>query len=155
MTTSDSNSIYEIMRQFLIDSNFEIEELPERAAIRTTFTGTQAAWLCVARAREQQRQFVFYSIAPVEIQQAARAMASEFLHRVNFGLIVGSFEFDLDDGEVRIKTYIDVGDTVLTAELIKPVVIANVLMMEKYLPAIQAVNQGMPPQEAIAWIEGN
>jgi hypothetical protein len=142
------------MKAFLDESNLPGEEVPSRAAIRVPFSGSHGEWLCVARARERQQQFVFYSIAPVEIQPGMRAAASEFFHRVNFDLIFGNFEIDLDDGEVRFKTCIDCQDTELTEALMKPVVIANVSMMDKYLPAIRAVNEGMAPSDAVAMVEG-
>lgn len=147
--------IYQAMKRFLEDASLSCEEIPEQSAIRATFSGTEHTWLCVARAREQQDQFVFYSIAPVEIQRDMRTAAAEFFHRVNFGLIVGNFELDMDDGEVRFKTWIDCPDTVLTDALMKPVVIANVAMMDKYLPAIHAVIGGMSPAAAVGWIEGD
>ena len=142
------------MKAFLEDANLPGEELVEQAAIRLPFTGSSGSWLCVARAREQQQQFVFYSIAPVEIQRDLRGAAGEFFHRVNFGMIFGNFEFDTDDGEVRFKTVIDCQDTVLTDELMKPVVIGNVSTMNKYLPAIRAVNEGMSPIAAVELAEG-
>jgi hypothetical protein len=145
--------IYESMKRFLADSNLSPEELPDQAAIRITFTGSNDAWICVARAREEQEQFVFYSIAPVEIQPDVRPAAAEFLHRANFGLIVGNFELDMDDGEVRFKTWVDCPDTPLTDSLMRPLVVANIAMMDRYLPAIHAVNAGAAAVAAIQLIE--
>jgi hypothetical protein len=61
---------------------------------------------------------------------------------------------DFDDGEIRYKTSIDVEGDLLTTDLIKQLVYANIMMMDHYLPGIQAVIDGtMSPKQAIQAIE--
>ncbi len=80
---------------------------------------------------------------------------AEFLTRANYGLVIGNFEMDFGDGEVRYKTSIDVEGDRLTSALIKQMVYINVLMMDRYLPGIMKVAFGnADPARAIAEIEG-
>lgn len=60
----------------------------------------------------------------------------EFLTRANFGVVLGNFEFDLDDGEVRFKTsglYDSYKDE---KAFFDPLVYANMLTMDGFLPQI-------------------
>jgi hypothetical protein len=75
----------------------------------------------------------------------------EYLTRINYGLIIGNFEMDFDDGEIRYKTSIDVEDDPLTPALIRPVIYVNLLNMDRFLPGLEAVLTGeLTPQAASA-----
>ena len=72
-----------------------------------------------------------------------------------FGLLIGNFEMDMSDGEVRFKTSIDVEGDRLSTALLRRLVDLNLEMMDKYLPGLHAViEEGTPPVSAIAAIEG-
>ena len=103
--------------------------------------------------REQQ-QFVFYSICPVNAPENKRLAVAEFITRANSGMIIGHFELDFTEGQIRYKTSIDVEDDSLCSALIKRLVYANVMMMDAYLPGIMSVIYGeVTPLDAIAQIE--
>ena len=69
-------------------------------------------------------------------------------------MIIGNFELDLSDGEIRYKTAIDVEGTILNHALMKQIVYANVLTMDRYYAGLQAVSEGAEPAPAVAAIEG-
>jgi len=118
------------------------------------FQGTQAQWTCLAYPLEDDRQFVFYSVAPVRADSAHRAAAAEYLTRANFGLVLGNFEMDYADGEIRYKTSIDVEGAELLPELIRHVVYANVQAMDMYLSGlILVLADGATPEQAVARAE--
>jgi hypothetical protein len=118
-------------------------------------TADGQSWNCFAEAREEQAQFVFYSVSPANAPEERVAAAAEFLTRANYGLVVGNFEMDWSDGEIRCKTSIDVEGDRLTEALVKRVVYTNVRLMGRYLPALSAVIEGSAtPAEAVAKIEG-
>jgi hypothetical protein len=118
------------------------------------FQGENGKWTCYARVREEQEQFLFYSICPVNAPDSKRMAIAEFLTRANSGTIIGNFELDFTNGEIRYKTSIDVQGDSLSFELIKQLVYANVTMMDQYLPGIMSVIYGeVEPKDAIAQIE--
>ena len=80
---------------------------------------------------------------------------AEFMTRANYGMIVGNFELNYEDGEVRYKTSIDIGDSDLSLMLVKQIVYPNVATMDLYLPGLMAViYSDASPADAIAKIEG-
>jgi hypothetical protein len=77
-------------------------------------------------------------------------LKDKFLIRANYGMMIGNFEMDFTDGEIRYKTSIDVEGDKLSSALIKRLVYANVMMMDEYLPGIVSVTEGdMEPKDAI------
>ena len=78
----------------------------------------------------------------------------EFLTRVNYGLAVGNFEIDLDDGEVRFKTSLDAEGSEIGLPLIERLVYANVAAMDQFLPGLmKTVEERATPCDAIAACE--
>ncbi|MGH2410076.1 MAG: YbjN domain-containing protein, partial [Chloroflexota bacterium] len=83
-----------------------------------------------------------------------RLAMAEFLTRANYGLPIGNFELDFEDGEIRFKTSIDLEEVEPNPLLVKHVIYANVIMMDRYLPGIASVAEDKAsPAAAIAEIE--
>ena len=155
-------SILTLLKTFFDDDNWSYAEIAEDSALQLAFRGQHGRWNCYAKAREAQSQIVFYSIAPVVVSEEQLSHITKFIIRANSGLIVGNFELDLDDGEIRYKTSLDLEgleDTILhisqsTNVLIQSIVYANVNTMDAYLPGIMAVlNEQLSPVDAIAQVE--
>ncbi len=125
------------------------------AVLRLPFRGEAGNWVCFAQAREAQAQFVFYSVYPVLVPPARRTAMAELLTRANYGLVLGNFELDFNDGEVRFKTSLDIEGAELIPPLIQACVYANVIMMDQYMPAIVALlAEDLEPAAALALVEG-
>ena len=79
---------------------------------------------------------------------------AEFITRANFGMIIGNFELDYSDGEIRYKTSVDVEEVEVTDPLVRHLIYANVLTMDKYFPGLMRVLYGgISPVEAIEEVE--
>ncbi len=146
--------IYDALIEFFNAENWNFQSIPEQSTLRLAFEGKNGTWDCYAKVREAQKQFVFYSICSVNAPEDKRQAIAEFIARANYGTIIGNFELDFTDGEIRFKTSIDVEGDTLSSALIKPLVYTNVIMMDEYLPGFLAVVSGeLSPVEAIAKIE--
>lgn len=151
-----SKSMFDTMQQFFKDDDWRFEHLEGKTILKMGFKGENGSWRCFAQVREEQRQFLFYSILDSNCPEGARQKMAEFLTRANYGLITGNFEMDYSDGEVRFKTSLDVkeNEDKFVPGLIKRLVYINVLMTDKYLPGIMGVMYGvLSPTEAIAKVE--
>lgn len=113
------------------------------------------SWTCVAYPVEDARQAVFFSVAPEDVPDRARGRVSEYLTRVNYGLMLGNFEMDWADGEVRCRTSIPVGEGAQVEDSLESIVTANVALMRRYLPGLRDVVAGeAEPSAAVARAEG-
>jgi hypothetical protein len=155
--TEDATSNKQILEEiidFFTEDDWPFTKIKGEPVLRMAFQGDNGKWTCYAKARVQQEQFVFYSVCPVNAPENKRLAIAEFLTRANSGMIIGNFELDFADGEIRYKTSIDVQGDFLSFELIKQLVYANVTMMDEYLPGIMSIIYGnASPEDAIAQIE--
>lgn len=53
----------------------------------------------------QEDGFLCYAALPINIPVDARSSVGEYLHRANFGLPNGNFEFDYDEGSIHFKIW--------------------------------------------------
>lgn len=140
---------------FFDEVGWSLQQVEEQPLWQAAFRGDNASWTCLAQVREEQAQFLFFSICPVNAPVERRLAVAEFVARANHGLYIGNFELDMADGEIRYKTSIDVSGDRLSPALVAPLVYANVLMMDRYLPGIMSVIYGdASPAEAVAKVEG-
>jgi hypothetical protein len=152
---STSGQILEEIVSFFTKDDWPYTKIKGEPVLLTAFQGENGKWNCSAKVREEQEQFVFYSICPVNAPENKQLAIAEFLTRANSGMIIGNFELDFADGEIRFKTSIDVQGDFLSFELIKQLVYANVTMMDEYLPGIKSVIENdVEPKDAIAQVEG-
>ena len=151
--TSSIQSIFQTIVDLFKEDSWSFAPINKQPALRLAFEGKNGKCDCYAQVREQQ-EFVFYSICPVNAPENKRLAVAEFITRANSGMIIGHFELDFTEGQIRYKTSIDVEDDSLCSALIKRLVYANVMMMDAYLPGIMSViYDDVTPLDAIAQIE--
>jgi hypothetical protein len=147
-------TLFETLSAFFSENEWLATRLGEEPVLQLAFQGTNGRWLCFAQAREEMRQVVFYSVAPIQVPAEKRAAVAEFTTRANYGLILGNFELDFGDGELRYKTSLDIEGVDLVPAMLQPLTFVNVSTMDRYLPGLMAVVYGgQSPEAAVEQIE--
>ena len=147
-------SLFERIIKFFEDDEWNFDKIEDDHSLRMGFKGENGQWHCFARTNEERRVFSFYSVTDALVPEDKRPAMAEFITRANYGMIVGNFEMDFSDGEIRFKTVIAVEDGLLTHEMIKRNVYVNLMMMDQYFPGLMSVMYvGVEPAEAVAKIE--
>lgn len=142
---------------FFTEDGWSFEQMPERPILRLPFQGKGGRWNCYAQIRVTRdvEQILFYSVLPLNVPADKLSAIAEFITRANYGMALGNFELDFNDGEVRYKTSLDVTAAEITGNLLRPLIYTNVLMMDKYMAGLMAVVYAdMSPAEAVRNIEG-
>lgn len=139
--TFSNGYMLDLMINFFQEKGWDFTQLKlgETDILKLEFQGTTYQWDCYAQANEQYDECSFYSVCPEKISLEKRTDVNEFLTRANYGMPVGNFEMNLDTGEVRCKTSIDVEGNMLNFPLLNRLVEVNVCLMERYLPGIMAI----------------
>jgi len=119
--------------------------------IHFRFTGENAQFQCLVACYEATERICILTVFPVVVPEALRPAIAEFIARANFGILIGSFELDFRDGEVRMKTSADVEDTPLVRTFMKNLLVANLGTADRYFPGlVKVLYAGMTPADAIA-----
>jgi len=105
--------------------------------------------------RPEQDQVLIFTTCPTLIPSNHRARISEFITRANQGIIIGNFELNFNDGEVRYKATYIYDKTFPNSETIfLKNLYCSFNMMDRYLPGIMTVvYANILPSQAISQIE--
>lgn len=145
-----SSGIQEAVDGFLAKAEWRSTPVADHPTWRRlNHAGVSGQWQCLLQVREDQSQFFFFSMAALYVPEERRAAVAEFITRANFGLIIGNFEMDFSDGEVRYKTYFDAQGTRLSPETVEIHVLANLAVFDRYNPGIMAVAFGEKDPAAV------
>jgi|GEM_PF-2133568 len=130
-------------------------EPDDHVRIKTGCRASNGQWFCLADVQPASDIIAFYSYFPVEIPEDKKAAIISFITQANYGMFIGNFALDLEDGELRFKTSVDVeGLTAKLASLLfERLIAANIATMDRYFPGITAVLQDTSPEEALAMVE--
>ena len=66
-----------------------------------------------------------YALVPLRVPEASRPAIAEAITRANYGLLLGNFEMDFGDGELRFKVTLDLAGVALTTPMIADVLAAS------------------------------
>jgi hypothetical protein len=147
-------SLFDILVDFLTEDGWAPEALRGESMARVRVRGENGEWDAYVQAREADQQIVVYSECPISAPDDRRFETMTLITRANFGLSVGNFELDLDDGEIRYRTGLDVKEDRLSPPLLRQLVWNNIAATDKYLPALrQVIESGATAAEALARIE--
>lgn len=110
--------------------------------------GDNGCWhLCVRV--DEEPETLYCSIAcPLAVPVDRRAEMALFITRLNWCMILGAFEMDMEDGEVRAKVNIPLGVFPLSPPDFERIIGVLSGMMDRYLPGIVKVITGTPTQQA-------
>lgn len=103
---------------------------------------------------DTQRLLVYLRPQGLMIENRQLSAMADFLTRANYGLPLGNFELDMNDGELNFKNSIDVSGGALTAAMVKTLMLFGIESMNRYLPGMRAILQGAQAQQAIEAIDG-
>lgn len=111
-------------------------------SLRLQIQGKNAEWPCLIRVFEQTKRILIYSVLPLNVAEAQRADLAIMLTQINYGLIIGNFELDLDDGEIRYKTSMDSEGMQLNSTMIRNLFYGNFFSVDLYYHALVQATAG-------------
>ena len=145
---------FEAVGKFMEEDGWHPQPLDENFVYRAYFVGHNGEVTCFAQVRPDLEQFIFYVVMPVRVPANMRVTVAEYITRANYGLRIGNFEMDFDDGEVRYKSSLDFEGVELTTGLIRNAIYPAVQTMDRYLPGLLSVIfGGKSAEEAILAVE--
>lgn len=116
--------------------------------------GQHTAYECSAQTNEVLEQVIVNVSLPARVPEERRAAACEFVARANWGLAIGGFQIDLEEGTVRVRVGTDVEGGTLTTPMVHTMFSAALSTFDLYYPALMRILYAdAAPAEAIREVE--
>lgn len=149
-----SANIHDAIVAFLEAEELTFIEAKDATATRVAVTGKSGRWFIFSRVDEEQQTLAFYGTCPLVVPQARRGDVLELIGRINYELVLGNFEMNLDDGDIRFRTSTDLENIEDIAPLIERLFYSNVAGLDAYLPAIaRVIHDSVDPVRALLDLE--
>ncbi len=135
---------------YLQNDNWNFERINNSENLKCGVKGKNASYRIFFSIKEENNRLVVYVVSPFNIPEEKRVAAAEFIARANSGMYFGNLELDLDDGEVRYKTSIDLEGGTLTEKMVENLIYWGYWGMDRYYPGLMAlIYGGKSPAEAV------
>ena len=144
MTTTTATPLLDGLVGFLRDDGWPVTLPPGPVpTVVTRCAGSTSEWGCTGRTFEQQGQVVFDSDLPFTVAPDLRPGIALLLVRANWSLHTGAFALDPATGQVRLRTsMVRTSGEGLDPPAAKALVYANVLIVDRCLPTLEAAVDG-------------
>jgi len=148
------NTAYEKLCEHLTSKSIGYWSQSEDMSICADFRGQVGTYRVFARIGAEDRLFQVFGNSPVRIPEGARPAIAETVARINFGLMVGKFELDYDEGSLRFQAAQILPADELDDQIIERLIGTTLSMLDNYLPAVLSVIYGNElPKDAVRHVE--
>ncbi|MFZ1006958.1 MAG: YbjN domain-containing protein [Candidatus Sulfotelmatobacter sp.] len=148
------NAAYEKLIQHLDTRNIGYQSRGEDRSICADFRGEFGTYRVIAKVDEDDSLFQVFGYSPVRVPIGSRPAVAETVVRANYGLKVGKFEMDYDEGDLRFQAAQILPDDNLEDQTIHRLMGTTINVLNIYLPAILSVIYGNElPKAAISHAE--
>jgi hypothetical protein len=145
----------ETIRQVLVDAGFTPQAFRQDDAEGFVMDLKDDLYeSAIAMVVSGESRFLFTIDLQDKGRHAVLPRIAEFLARVNFGLLAGTFEMDYEDGSARYRASLDYEGTELSGVLVRNIVLGATETCQCYVPALAAVIRGeLTAKEAFDEVE--
>jgi hypothetical protein len=145
---------YENLQQFMEMDEWNPQAVDGSSAFVCGFRGANGDQRVLAQVNVEREVLLVYAYAMVNVPEHRRSAMAEFVTRANYGMLLGNFELDLRDGEIRYKCSLGFRDVPLTHPMIAQCLYPAVQVMDQYLPGVLGVGFGdKDPDQVVTEIE--
>ncbi|MBQ2617564.1 MAG: hypothetical protein IJG51_05240 [Synergistaceae bacterium] len=135
MSAEYSEEIFDILRNYFIEDNWKFDADEERGIF--SFNLSIDSKLKVLRyfVSVKNDSYTVYANSPIGADTDDENIMTEmakFICRANYGLRNGNFEFDMRDGEIRYKVFVNCDGVNPSDQIIKESLIIPSVMFERY-----------------------
>jgi hypothetical protein len=130
-----------------IEAGWRFEDDGE--GIRIRFKGTNVVFDCSVDIKrgstpDNSECGLLYLVIdlPALVPEEHRSAVGDYLHRQNYGLIIGSFEIGLEKGHVRFKVGVDGDGGAISIKTVKNLVVHGFTMKEKHYEKLMRIMYG-------------
>lgn len=147
-------ALIDIAEDYLLEIGWKFERDDDNDVIRTGVNANNASFRVIIYSLEDKELLTVYVTQDNNIPKPKRVAMAEFIARANYGLNLGNFDLDMEDGELGYKISVDVEGGQLSRDMVGNMVGAGVSTMDQYYPGMMAVLfANATPEEAIIQIE--
>jgi len=144
---SNAQQVYQTVKDHLDANKFKYQTHDEELVITLTATGEDLPMPVIIAVDEQREVLRILSPIPAKAPEDKRIEAAVAVAAANYGIVNGSFDYDLDDGEIRFRMAQSFHQTTLNDEQIHYLIATAFSTTDRYNDKFFALCKGMTSLE--------
>jgi len=145
-------SLFRILYEVLSQNGWEFDFDDKNKIIKLKIQGINTNFHALLLVDEEQESLLCNTHINQKIPYSKRLEVCDFMSRSNYELVNGNFEMNLDSGEIRYRTFLDLADAEPSQDQILNIVWNGVLGFDTYYPGLMKLIYGdINAEEAIAY----
>lgn len=139
-----TKNLYEIIAAYLEESDQHFQTQDENSLIFAEILGVDGTWTAIIQITDDDeiRRVAIHAHLPPLIPECNRLKVAELITRINYDLAVCDFEMGMDNGDVLLKSLLDLADGQLTNAMFERMYELSILTMNKYYAKILSAGFG-------------
>lgn len=153
-------TIFSVCKRHLDQRDFHYTEqhCSDRSYLKAGVAASNGSYDLLMDIKEERKLLVLYVRVSLRFPANRRRHVADYLTRCNYGLVLGNFEFDMGDGEVRYKcsvaTTSDANGTTLAVDVVDRMLQAAISTMDRYFENMVKVGYSiLDPHAAVEQVE--
>lgn len=145
-------TLFQILYQTLSENGWEFDFDDKNEIFRLEIRGVNSDFHCFIIVDEEQESLLCNTHINQKIPFPKRLEICNYINRVNYELANGNFEMDMDDGEIRFRTFLDLENTEPSHEQLMNLIWNGSQSFDTYFPGVaKIVSEDFTAEEAIAF----
>ena len=150
-----AQEVYEQFKDHFDKKNFHYETIDDKLVIKLTVHGEDLPQPTIVHVDEDRGVVQILSPIPARMPEEKRTEAAIAVAAANYGLVTGSFDLDLSDGEIRYRATHAFRDGEMTEDMVEYMLKVVFFTTDKYNDKFFALAQNMMTLEQFLEFENN
>ncbi|MCB8815080.1 YbjN domain-containing protein [Desulfosporosinus shakirovi] len=135
-------SLFRVLYEILSQNGWEFDFDNKNGIIKLEISGINTDFHAFLFVDEEQESLLCNTHIDQKIPSSKRLEVCDYMSRVNYELINGNFEMDMDNGEIRYRTFLDLADARPSQDQVLNIVWNGVLGFDTYYPGLMKLVYG-------------
>lgn len=153
-TMKQAQTVYETACKALDDMQWKYTRHDEDLTLVSGARGEDLPMDIVIVVNPKSQVVCAYSPLPYKISEEKRVDGALAICMANFGMINGSFDYEISTGEIRFRITTSYRESILSEELIKYMVVITASTVDEYNDKFLMISKGMMSLQDFAKWEG-
>lgn len=142
------------LREWLTRNDWSFEDAEDGAYIRTGVQGRHSRFRIILGIRGDGPTFLCFGLFDFSVPAPRRPACAELINRINYTSLLGAFEMDAEDGELRFRLTFPLDGAELCDEQIERALVVAAMMADRFYPAwMSLIHAGLSPTAALDTVD--
>ena len=138
-----ATEVFDALVEMLDDRDWKYDKYEEKLMVKGTIKGDSLPVNFIVVVKPKNEVVQVLSIMPFYITEEKRVDAAIAVNVANYGLVEGSFDYDLSDGEIRFRMTATYRDGIPSDDVLERMILLTAFTSDQYNEKFFMISKGL------------